>query len=196
MEAYYKNLSIEDIPGEIWKDISGYEGLYQVSNYGRVKGLERQVRSSTSKTGYRTIKAIILQQQTPNYEHRVSLAKDNKHKAFYVYILVAQAFIPNPFNKKFVKLIVPIENGGNTAADNLQWCENNSYNITNRKPRTADKKPRKPRATNKKSNSETINIYDIWVWPEGTPVWERRISKKKLMLAQLSNNEKDHLSQS
>ena len=39
----YQNLSLEDLPNEIWKDVVGYEGLYQVSNLGRIKSLDRYV---------------------------------------------------------------------------------------------------------------------------------------------------------
>ena len=41
----WKNLSLEDMEGEIWKDIEGYEGLYQVSNMGRIKSLEKTCNS-------------------------------------------------------------------------------------------------------------------------------------------------------
>ena len=176
MEAYYKNLSIEDIPGEIWKDISGYEGLYQVSNYGRVKGLERKARSATSKTGYRIVKSAIIQQSfTPNQEFQVSLTKDGKRKTLYAPRLTAQTFIPNPYNEKFVRLIIPINEGGNTAISNLQWGLENSKR----------KKSFTVKAPTKKSKPIKNKSYNnIWVWPEGTPVWERRLSKKKLILAQ------------
>lgn len=47
----YQNLSLEDLPNEEWKDIVGYEGLYQVSNLGRVKSLQRQSAPFYTKTG-------------------------------------------------------------------------------------------------------------------------------------------------
>ena len=45
---------------EVWKPIKGYEGLYEVSNYGRVRSLDRYVNSASSKTGYQLAKGRIL----------------------------------------------------------------------------------------------------------------------------------------
>ena len=71
---------------EIWKDILGYEGLYQVSNFGRVKstkfGKERILKLTKDKDGY-----LI-----------VNLYKNNKSKTLKVHRLVAEVFLPNPYN--------------------------------------------------------------------------------------------------
>lgn len=99
---------------EYWKYIKGYEGLYQVSNFGRVKsnkfGKERILKPFTNSTGY------LL----------VSLCKDGKVKAFTVHRLVAEAFIDNPDNLPQVNH--RDENKLNNNVDNLEWCTN-EYNI-------------------------------------------------------------------
>lgn len=82
---------------EIWKDVVGYEGLYQVSNLGRVKSLEKYVKNY-SKFSKRP--QIILKSQIIKKGYlRLSLSKENTTKHFLVHRLVAQAFIPNPNNK-------------------------------------------------------------------------------------------------
>ena len=72
---------------EIWKDIEGYEGLYQVSNMGRVRSLRNN---------------IILRQGITNGYERVLLCTNNIRKGYSVHRLVAMAFIPNPNNYPIV----------------------------------------------------------------------------------------------
>ena len=77
---------------EIWKDIKGYEGLYQISNYGEVKSLEK-------KAGFSTRKEKILKQHLDKDGYvKVYLCKNNKVKFLSVHRLIAEAFIPNPNN--------------------------------------------------------------------------------------------------
>ena len=99
---------------EIWKDIKGYEGLYQVSNLGRVRSYQRNkqgrlVNQYYDKRGYKV----------------VTISKQSKLKLCKVHRLVAQAFIPNPEGKPQVNHID--ENKGNNCVDNLEWCDN-KYN--------------------------------------------------------------------
>lgn len=102
---------------EIWRDIPGYEGLYQVSNYGRIKSLlngkGRILRM------YANIKWGYLY---------VFLYKDKKRKCFRVHRLVAMAFLPDPGNLPEVNH--KDENVKNNCAENLEWCTslyNNHY---------------------------------------------------------------------
>lgn len=87
---------------EIWKDIVGYEGLYQISNLGRVKSLKRYVPHF--KGG---LKVVPERMKTIFYQKdgrpRVELSKGNLNRKFFVYRLVAQAFIPNPNNSSLHK---------------------------------------------------------------------------------------------
>ena len=103
---------------EIWKDVVGYEGLYQVSNLGRTKSLDRIV--STGK-GMRKHHGKILIQQLDGQKHyfQVSLSKNGKVKKIQVHCLVAQTFIPNPKNKPEVNHIDG--NKQNNNVTNLEW---------------------------------------------------------------------------
>jgi len=113
---------------EIWKDIKGYEGLYQVSNIGRVKSLERTVpRKNGSKL---PIKERILKPKAnrDGYLTVVLCKGSGKRKGFLVHRLVCEAFHKNPKNKPCVNHID--ENKTNNTAGNLEWCtysENNKH---------------------------------------------------------------------
>lgn len=88
---------------EIWKDVVGYEGLYQVSNFGRVRKIE----------------PVIIGQGGSRYKS-VWLKKNNEKNFCSVHRLVAQAFIPNPENKKTVNHINGIKS--DNRVDNLEWA--------------------------------------------------------------------------
>ena len=105
---------------EIWKDIAGYEDLYQVSNMGRVKSLERIV---SRKNGRRfSVNERILKPSTNHKGYlQVVLCKGSgKMKAFRVHRLVCEAFHENPKKKPWVNHID--ENKANNTASNLEWC--------------------------------------------------------------------------
>ena len=97
---------------EIWKDIEGYEGLYQVSNMGRVKSLRRNIilKNRIKRKGY----------------VRVMLRTNNIPKEYFVHRLVATAFISNPDNLPQVNH--KDENKTNNCVNNLEWCDG-KYNI-------------------------------------------------------------------
>ena len=104
---------------EIWKDIAGYEGLYQVSNLGNVRSLPR--KGCKIKCMYK----MKFQLSTNGY-YRVSLCKNSKHKKYFVHRLVAETFIPNPNN--YPQVNHKDENKLNNKINNLEYCTN-SYNI-------------------------------------------------------------------
>ena len=81
---------------EIWKDIEGYEGFYQVSNLGRVKSLHRLIKFSNG--GTREYPEKILKQYKANGYWVVGLNNHGKKTQVSVHRLVAEAFIPNPNN--------------------------------------------------------------------------------------------------
>ena len=85
---------------EIWKDIKGYEGLYQVSNFGNVKSLERRVNSCNG--GRNKKEKYIISTDNGNGYKKVGLSKNHKRKNYYVHRLVAEAFIENLNNYKEV----------------------------------------------------------------------------------------------
>lgn len=105
-----KELGLEDLPNEIWKDIQGYEDYYQVSNLGRVKSLERKFSSSE--------KILKLLYSIDGYP-RICLRKDKKNKYYFVHRLVALAFIPNPENKSQIDHINTIKT--DNRVENLHW---------------------------------------------------------------------------
>ena len=90
---------------EIWKDIKGYKGLYQISNLGNVKSLKRNIKLS-NQYGAKFKKRVdekILKQSINKYGYcSVILSKNNKNKWFSIHRLVALNFIPNPNNYKCV----------------------------------------------------------------------------------------------
>ncbi len=84
---------------EVWKDIVGYEGIYKVSNFGRIKSLEKVFWSSKNNS-FSTNKEFIRKLSNTRKGYlRIGLMKDLKQKPFLVHRLVAIAFIPNPENK-------------------------------------------------------------------------------------------------
>lgn len=99
---------------EKWKDIKGYEGLYQISNLGRVKSLER-----FTDDGHHVMPKILSQSSAKGYL-KVGLSKKGKCKTIYVHKLVAEAFIPNVYN--LPEINHKDENKENNRVDNLEWC--------------------------------------------------------------------------
>jgi len=115
--ATWEYTKVESLEGEVWKDIEGFEGKYQVSNLGRVKSLNY---NHTKKE--KTIKGIV---NSRGYVH-IGLMKDKKNKTFNVHVLVAKAFIPNPNNYPIINHKDEIKT--NNKAENLEWCTQ-KYNV-------------------------------------------------------------------
>lgn len=101
---------------EIWKDIPNYEGIYQISNYGNVRRLNKW--DLNRREYYENIHNIKLKPNTKGYLH-VDLSKNQNVKRRDVHRLVAEAFIPNPENKPEINHIDG--NKQNNRADNLEW---------------------------------------------------------------------------
>ena len=109
---------------EIWKDIVGYEGFYQISNLGRVKRLVSWRGNDYSSRYIPDVKIVYPYIDNYGYE-RIGLAVHGKCRHFRVHQLVAKAFIPNPNNYPQINHID--EDKTNNCVDNLEWCTQ-SYN--------------------------------------------------------------------
>lgn len=117
--------------GEIWRDIEGHEGNYQISNYGRVKSFKgrkpRILSTCKDSKGY----------------PKATFAENGKAKTYLIHILVARAFIPNPDNLPVVHH--KDSNPKNNRADNLQWVTYKqnlqyAYDSGRKKPSSSRKK--------------------------------------------------------
>ena len=111
---------------EIWKPVIGYEGLYEVSNLGRVRSVDRLVKYSNGQIHLH--KGRIL---SPGLVHKsgylqVGLCNNGKTKHKMVYRLVAEGFLPNIDNLPQVNH--KDENPFNNCVENLEWCTI-EYNI-------------------------------------------------------------------
>ena len=110
---------------EIWKDVKNYEGLYQVSNLGRIKSLNYN----------HTNKEKILELFKNNQGYMIiCLHKKGRQKTFRVHRLVAEAFIPNPKNKPEIDHINTIRD--DNRVENLRWVtrkENSNNELTKQK---------------------------------------------------------------
>lgn len=131
---------VEDLQGEIWKDVVGYECLYRVSNFGRVKSVARMIMRSNGTPQRVYEKLMPIQIDSHTGYNRITLAKDGCSKRIGVHRLVAQAFIPNTHNLPCVNH--KDENKVNNCVYNLEWCDreyNNNYGTRNERISIANK---------------------------------------------------------
>lgn len=106
---------------ELWKDIVGYEGLYKISNTGRVIGCAKQ-----SGWYFREEKELQVHDNGKKYLYVDLYNNEHKRRKQYIHRLVAEAFIPNPDN--LPEINHKDENRHNNFYDNLEWCTR-KYNI-------------------------------------------------------------------
>ena len=119
---------------EIWRDIPNFEDLYQVSNFGNVKTLEKYVGAGIKNNLKVKRKERLLKQYNKRGYLQVSLSKNHKRYYFGVHRLVALAFLPNSNNLPQVNHID--ENPLNNNLSNLEWCSskyNCNYGNRNKK---------------------------------------------------------------
>lgn len=114
------------IEKEEFREVSGYEGLYEVSNLGRVRRNGKILKPTKGRDGYL----------------RVDLRKNGTRRDSLVHRLVAQTFIPNPSN--FPCINHKDEDKTNNCLDNLEWCDhkyNNNYGTRNKRISLSQFKP-------------------------------------------------------
>lgn len=110
---------------EVWKDIEGYEGIYQVSNLGNVRSLDRIVQFRDGrKAHFRGIQRKPVRKQD-GYLHVMFSNGTGTEKSITIHRLVALAFVPNPDG--YSEINHKDEDKENNRADNLEWC-NRQYN--------------------------------------------------------------------
>lgn len=115
----YQNLSLEDLPNETWRDIPSYEGIYQVSNLGRVKSLARVLNRGRGKY----LRPPIVMTPPINghgYQQVTLYDKNGKGKILGVHQLVALCFLDNPQNYGDIDHINTIKT--DNRKENLRWC--------------------------------------------------------------------------
>ena len=160
---------LEDI-NEIWKDIKGYENLYQVSNWGRVKSLQ-----------YNNIK-ILKPRNIQGYQC-VILYKYNLHKEYKIHRLVAEAFIYNPYNLPQVNH--KDENKANNKVHNLEWCTA-KYNVNYGTARDRMKEKMKGRTVSEETRKRMSESLKGKLAGENNPNFGKPMSeelKEKLRIA-------------
>lgn len=124
---------------EIWRDIKGYEGLYQVSNEGRVKSLERDIEVMNILFGsqIRHLKEKYIKPKVnSNNRLQVRLCKDGVKEQKQIHVIVAEAFIPNPNECDVVHHID--HNPQNNSVDNLIWMSKEEHSAMHSTERCRD----------------------------------------------------------
>lgn len=106
---------------EIWKPICGYEGIYDVSNYGNVRSVDRIDFAG------RHLKGKLFSTKAKESYITCVLTKCGKHRTFRIHQLVAEAFIPNPEGKPCVNH--KDGNKQNNHVENLEWCTHSENNV-------------------------------------------------------------------
>ena len=119
----YKDHEVDDLPGEVWRDVVGWENSHEVSNLGRIRTKERTRASKQGSVSYVVPKIKETYLDEDGYE-RVCLYEDNRNKLLGVHRIVAEAFVPNPENLPQVNH----KNGlkADNSESNLEWVTGQS----------------------------------------------------------------------
>lgn len=112
---------------EEWRDIPGFEGLYQISNHGRIKSLSWVQKHSSGKFFTKRVRVRKFNPPATNRYHTVLLATPAGPASYQMHRLIASAFIPNTQNKPFINHINGKKN--DNRIENLEWCTRSENTI-------------------------------------------------------------------
>lgn len=143
---------------EIWKDVKGYEGLYEVSSLGSVRSKERLVKYSTGVIIKH--KGRVLKQENNKGYKRVTLSKNGEVIRFQVHRLVAMHFVDNTERKPHVNHLDG--DGANNRVENLEWCtaqenEIHSHKVLGKRALRGEQK-----SQSKLTETDVIEIRDLY----------------------------------
>lgn len=166
---------------EIWKPVKGFEGLYEVSNLGNVRSVDRYVMNGN--------RCCLLKGKPkkpyPNSMGylRAKLHKNGQGKKYFVHRLVAETFIPNPNNLPCIDHID--RNYLNNSTDNLRWCtqKENCNNPLTREHTRSKEVNEKRLATKRKKQSCNCEVPVYYIDEQG-----KKISFKSMHEAQRQTN--------
>jgi hypothetical protein len=144
---------------EIWKDVVGYEGYYQVSNFGNVRTVAKIIKRGNGSSFPVKSKYKVFHQNKKTKYLYVALVKDNKTINHLLHRIVAIAFIENPHNKRTVNH--KDGNKSNNRVSNLEWCtySENAYHSYRELGRVASLTGKTPHNAKKVIDNQTGKIY-------------------------------------
>ena len=168
---------------EIWKDIKGYEGLYQVSNLGRVKRLSTTLIRKDGRYVHFKEHFVVCNIAKMGYYMLDLHRYGSKRKRVYLHRVIAEAFIPNPDNLPCINH--KDENKLNNNVDNLEWCTY-AYNLTYGSNRKKSVETRRKNGTYDNISQEARNnISKSLLGKKKSPEHCKHISEgRKRMLAE------------
>jgi len=149
---------------EIWKDVPDYEGLYQISNLGRVKSSDRLINAKCNSKSFKKGRILRCWSSRDGYIY-CDLVKENKQKHFRVHSLVGLAFIENKNPLIFNQINHIDGKKHNNFAENLEWCNakhntNESIRIGLRVGVRGKKNGIKRKIIQLSRNEEVISYWD------------------------------------